>query len=100
MGAARGVGIEAPKLLVIPPRAGFEALQPGLDAVLDGRVVADVEVQVPQVSCRPPITAVENIPLGHVEGASDGLVALASDDEDQSTSTKRLKTGMGNGESV
>src|SRR4029453_16524312 len=50
---------------------GLEAAQPPHDAVLDRRVVADVEVQVAERLQRSPVAAVEHAILLHVERARD-----------------------------
>src|SRR5262249_20213716 len=59
----------------LAPRSGLEAAQLAADAVLDGGIVADVEVEVAERARRPPVAAVERVALLHVERAGDHLLA-------------------------
>ena len=76
--------IEAPDLLVLSPRPGFEAREAVLDAVLDRGVITDVEMEMSDFSDRAPIASVEDVALLNVECAGDLLPALFCDDENQS----------------
>src|SRR5262245_8449626 len=81
--ALRRRGVEAAHLLELAARTGLEALPPARDAVLDGRVVADVEVQVAERLQRAPVATVEHAALLHVERARDHPAAVASQDHAQ-----------------
>src|SRR5205814_149899 len=78
----RGRGrVEAAPELELAARARLEAPEPVRDAVLDARVVADVEVEVAERALGAPVAAVERVALGDVEGAGDHLAILARDHE-------------------
>src|SRR5258705_6184797 len=77
------LAVEAARLLVVAAGARLEARETARDAVFDGRVVADLEVQVAHVARRAPVAPVEHLALHDVERARDGLVAMARDDETQ-----------------
>src|SRR5439155_1216950 len=62
-------------------RARLEAPEPVRDAVLDARVVADVEMEVAERALGAPVAAVERVALGDVEGAGNHLAVLARDHE-------------------
>src|SRR5262245_66656823 len=57
-------GVEAAQLLVLAAGAGLEAREPVLDALLDARVVADVEVDVAERPQRAPVAPVERVEIG------------------------------------
>src|SRR5437667_328947 len=79
---ARGRGrVEAAPELELAARARLEAPEPVRDAVLDARVVADVEVEVAERALGAPVAAVERVALGDVEGAGNHLAVLARDHE-------------------
>ena len=73
VGAMRQRGVEAAQPLVFAAGARLEARDSVGDAMLDGRVVADVEVQVLQVLEASPVTPVEHARLLQVEGPGDSL---------------------------
>src|SRR6266704_3119316 len=74
---ALGCGrVEAAPELELAARARLEAPEPVRDAVLDARVVADVEVEVAERTLGAPVAAVERVALGEVEGAGDDLAIL------------------------
>src|SRR5437870_2357840 len=73
--------VEAAPELELAARARLEAPEPVCDAVLDARVVADVEVEVAERALGAPVAAVERVALGDVEGAGDHLAILARDHE-------------------
>ena len=80
MGAVGLRGLETAEVLEAAAGAGFETDQRLVDAVLDGGVVADVEVQVAVVLEGAPVAAVEGIGAADVEGAGDDpAVALGHD---------------------
>src|SRR5437870_3765008 len=68
-------------MLEIAARTRLEAGEPARDRVLDGRVVADVEVEVAERAERPPVAAVQRVALLHVERPRDDLARLPGDDE-------------------
>ncbi len=68
-------------MLELAAGAGLEAIQALDDAVLDGGVVADVEVQVAQRLEGAPVATVEHAGLLHVEGAGDDVVVPPRDDQ-------------------
>ncbi len=68
MHAARLFGIEATKPFEFAARTGFEALQSGVDTMLDRRVIADIEVQEADIFMGSPIPAIESTGLLHIEG--------------------------------
>src|SRR5439155_9073876 len=63
--------VEAAPELELATRARLEAPDPVRDAVLDARVVADIEVEVAERTLGAPVAAVERVALGDVEGAGD-----------------------------
>src|SRR6516162_10047394 len=78
---ARRLGrVEATQLLDLAARARLEPSQPVGDAVRDGGVVADVEVEVAERLERAPVATVEHARLLHVEGAGDDPVPPPRDD--------------------
>src|SRR2546426_5298294 len=79
--ALGGARLEAAELLELTSRPGLEATELGGDAVLDGRVVADVEVEVAERTHRTPVATVEGVALLHVERAGDHLASLARHDQ-------------------
>src|SRR5437016_10450462 len=79
---ARGRGrVEAAPELELAARARLEPPEPARDAVLDPRVVADVEVEMADRALGAPVAAVERVALGDVEGAGDHTAVLPRDDE-------------------
>ena len=78
--------VEASELLVGPACARFEAIQALIDAVFDGRVVADIEVKVSERSGGPPVPTVEGISFSDIECAGDPFILVSSHDEDKSGS--------------
>ena len=66
-------GVEAAQPLVLAAGARFEARDSVGDAMFDGRVVTDVEVQVLQVLEASPVTPVEHAGLLQVEGPGHEL---------------------------
>src|SRR5579862_327871 len=76
MHAARQRRIKAPQPFVLTTRTRLEALQPALDAVLDSRVVADVEMQELEILEASPIAAVQHARLFEAETPRDQFLAL------------------------
>src|SRR5207244_6620975 len=75
---ARGRGrVEAAPELELAARARLEAPEPVRDAVLDARVVADVEVEVAARALGAAVAAVERDAPREVEGGGDHLAVLA-----------------------
>ena len=74
MHAAGLFGIEATKPFELAARTGLEALQSGVDTMLDGCVIADVEVQEADILMGAPITAIESTGLLHIEGPCQQLL--------------------------
>src|SRR5207302_2291806 len=60
---------ETPRQLVVPARAALERRHSPADALVDGVVQADVEVQERVVLETPPVAPVQPAPAGDVEGA-------------------------------
>src|SRR5262249_56700732 len=81
--APRLGGVEASQVLELAARPGLEAPQTADDAQLDGRVVADVEVEMSQLLEGAPVPAVEHAGLVHVERAGDHLAPAAGEDHAQ-----------------
>src|SRR4030095_16086696 len=81
--ASRLGGIEAAEELELAARARFEALQAVDDAVLDGGVVDDIEVQVAQRLEGAPVPAVEHAGFLHVERAGHHAALPAREDDAQ-----------------
>src|SRR5262249_1560672 len=79
--APRRLRVEAAQPLEVAARARLEALDAGGDAVLDRRIVADVEVQEAELLVRPPIAAVQRPALLHVECPGDQLSPPARGEE-------------------
>src|SRR6266446_7623562 len=63
--------VEAPQPFVFAAGTGLEALDAVDDAVLDRRVVADIEMQERKVLEASPVTSVENSGLLQVNRAGD-----------------------------
>ena len=74
-------GVEAAQLLVVAARTRLEAGEAVLDALLDAGVVADVEVQEPELAEGAPVAAVEGVTLLNVDSTGHDLLALLRDDE-------------------
>ena len=81
MHALGGARLEAAELLELAACPGLEATELRRDAVLDGSVVADVEVEVAERAYRAPVATVERVALLHVERAGDHLASLARHDQ-------------------
>ena len=81
--AACGFRVEASELLVGPSRPGFEPIETFVDAVFDGRVIADIEVKVPERSCGTPVSTVEGISLSNIECPRDPFVLVSRHDENK-----------------
>src|SRR5439155_13450913 len=79
--ALGGAWLEAAELLVLAACPGLEAMELRRDAVLYGRVVADVEVEVAKRAHRTPVATVQRVALLHVERAGDHLASLARHDQ-------------------
>ena len=62
-------------------RARFEAGDSFAQAVVDGGVVAEIEVQVAQFLEAAPVAAVEDVAFAHGEGAGNDLPVTARDEE-------------------
>src|SRR5262245_2714339 len=65
--------IKAAQPLEVTASARLEAHHLVTNAVVDGRIIAHVKMQMPQVAERPPIAAIEYPILLHVEGPGDDL---------------------------
>src|SRR5208282_4142506 len=81
--AVRERGIEAAQPLVFAAGARLEARDSVGDAMLDRRVVADVEVQVLQVFKTSPVASIEHARFLQVEGPGHQLApAIGADQAD------------------
>ena len=71
MNARRRLGIESAQLLETAACAGFESLPAFADAMLDGRVVADVEMEKGPVFGSSPIAAIQHVRAAHIKSSRD-----------------------------
>ena len=72
-----GVGQVAARELVLALGPGLDPLQPVCDRVVDGLIVADLEMQERVVLDRAPIAAVERIGADEIDGACDPAAGAA-----------------------
>src|SRR5262249_30256066 len=76
MHALGRAGVEPAQVFEFPARAGLEARDALLQAILDGGVVAHIEVQVAQLFMGSPIASVKDNALANRKRASDYLASL------------------------
>ena len=75
--------LEPAELLEIAARARLETVNPGTDTMIDGGIVANVEVQIAQLLERSPVPAIEDPIFLDVERTRDDPPLIRCGDKTQ-----------------
>jgi hypothetical protein len=80
MHAGRRFGIQPAQLLETATGTGFETLPTVPNAMLDGRIIADIEMEKRPVFESPPITAIQDAAATNIKSASDDMALVFGED--------------------
>ena len=81
MNAGRVFRVETAQLLKAAAGAGFEAIEPNANRMLDGGIITNVEVQEWMFLGAAPVAPLHRLVVAHVEGAGDDLAIALGEHE-------------------